>query len=179
MTVLWAEDAEADGQTVIFEVPESVTTEWIDLMGNPQTLPTRNGLVSVPVESEVKYVLLRGGEDRVAGALASLDPSPAGEPDKPVVATAQLRNPTQRSLAYQLNWSATDNPVLKETIELAAGENRIVEYALKMPVATVTGETIPHLTLQYAMNDGDIGGTLTAPLRVAQLIPIGRIIRSD
>ncbi len=176
LAVAWAEQTQAVGQLVVFALPAGATAQVVDIMGNASALPVRDGLAVLELSEDVRYVLITGGAGRVAGTLASLPATPAGVPGQRVEAGAFLSNPTENDLTYTVAWSAPGNAPATRTVTVPAGtERQRITYALTMPPAAPAGGAEPQLSLTYDVNNGAMAGSLSTPLRVAQLIPAGSV----
>ena len=174
VSVAWAERREAQGRLVVFAVPGGASAEAVDVMGNAQPLTTQGGLAALALSPEVRYVRVTGAGGAVAGTLASLSEVPMGEPGRRTQAAVALSNPTDTARTFDLTWRVGDGEPVTQSVEVAAGAAaERVALDLTMPAAARAGETQPVVSVAYQMRGTELAGTLSAPLRVAQLIPAG------
>ncbi|MCK6488145.1 MAG: hypothetical protein L6R48_07430 [Planctomycetes bacterium] len=167
VAVLWNEDVGLADEPIAIRAPGCAAGQAVDIMGNAQALPARDGALVVRPGAQPSYIELPGGGQpvQVVGALVALAGQALAAPGERLALAVRLANPLARPLALRLDW-----PGGGQRIELAADERR----ELRIDAACPAGEGgRASLALRYAVEGGPWEGTVAVPVQLVRSIPAG------
>lgn len=169
VAVLWNEDPGIADDPVVLRARGCEAAELVDLMGNAEALPSRDGALVVPTGREPRYLRLPGGEamPTVAAPLVAIAGDTRVEPGATASVTATVANPTAQPLAVDLRW---DGGVRR--VELAPRASTEVVVDLTCP-ADADPLQRPVAAIAYAVEGGPWSGIMEVPLQVVHVVRPG------
>jgi hypothetical protein len=169
LLVAWNEDAAAAGRRELVRMAPGATARRLNVMGSALPLEVFDDLAILPLEREVRYLVVSGGSD-VVGAPVDIAERPRGGIGEQVPVTARLFNPLRRDATMKLRWTLPDGTTEAQQAELAAGARAERGITLTIPTAAA-GEAQPRVALDYALVGTPVAGSLALDVESVRRIP--------
>lgn len=174
----WDEDADARGRTELIRVPQSARVRLLNVLGSEQPINYFENIVVLPIEKDLRYLVVSGGEPELLGSPASLADAPRGEIGQVVPVVAKLHNPMQKRATFELTWELPDGSQQTRTVEVDGGADAEASIDVTIP-ATASGQAQPEVALSYRVADAPIAGQQSLRIEAVRLIPSQVIASRD
>ncbi len=174
--VYWASDLPVPAtRPYALAVPDGITIETMDIMGNRQTMRPLDGRLLLTPLTTPNYLIVDTTESLSQAASPLVTQSDTGmallRPGATGRIVARLHNPIDHDAVYRLQWvlprGVTTEANPHQTIEVVA--NGSVDIGLPISVTHEGGDALAQrgvVNLMYTMEDTDWNGQLTVPVAV-------------
>ncbi len=179
--VLWHENNNLARRPLMLRVPDGVSVQLIDLMGNAAVLPVHDGLASVDVEPTPSYLRIKADPTRAGvgpGGVTVLAPLMALADDAITIdeqgsgrARVMVTNPAPQPATLTMTWQTEGRLVDKNTIRLDPDQQKIV--AIDLEIAEPEAE--PRLLIEASVASLNLTHTLEAPIVATRALARGPI----